>query len=66
MKSYEVISKLSDLSLTVNNLPFRKKPCLSIKRGNHIFKVASFNNEKSAEEFIKALEEMFKIPRKTE
>ena len=46
------------------NMPYRKKPCLTIKDGNTYTKVASFNNEESAVTFMDYVAEMFSVPRK--
>ena len=42
-------------------MPERKKPCLAIKEGNVFTKVASFNNEESAEWFMNFVAEMFNV-----
>lgn len=43
------------------HMPERKKPCLAIKEGNVFTKVASFNNEESAEWFMNFVAEMFNV-----
>lgn len=40
-------------------LPARKKPCLVIKKGATITKVASFNNEEAVKEFFDFVSSMF-------
>lgn len=37
----------------IDTIPYRKKPCLVVIKGNCETKYASFNNEKAAEEFWK-------------
>lgn len=46
------------------HMPYRKKPCLTIKDSNSYTKVASFNSQESAVLFMDYVAEMFNIPRK--
>ena len=39
------------------NMPYRKKPCLVVMRGNAMVKYATFNNVYSAEEFMKIFQD---------
>lgn len=48
------------------HMPARKKPCLAVKEGNVFTKVASFNNEESAELFMNFVAEMFFIKEEEE
>ena len=42
-----------DLAIGVMNLiPMRKKPCLVVREGNTITKVASFNSKETADWFM--------------
>lgn len=43
------------------HMPDRKKPCLAIMEGNVFTKVASFNDEESAERFMQFVIEMFDV-----
>lgn len=47
-------------------MPYRKKPCLAIKEGNCYTKVASFNNEESAEKFMDFVADFFNVKRNDE
>lgn len=47
------------IKICITHLPCRKKPCLVVQIDNCIYKVASFNDEISADWFIEILEEMF-------
>ena len=50
----------------VMGMPYRKKPCLAIKEGNVYTKVASFNDERSAEIFMDFVADFFKVQRMDE
>ena len=50
----------------VMGMPYRKKPCLAIKEGNVCTKVASFNDEQSAEIFMDFVADFFKVKRQDE
>lgn len=45
-------------------MPYRKKPCLVIKEGNVYTKVASFNDEQSAEVFMDFVADFFNVKRR--
>ena len=47
------------IELCITHLPNLKKPCLVVKIDNCIYKVASFNDEVTADWFIEIVEEMF-------
>ena len=47
----------------VTGMPYRKKPCLAVREGSALIKVASFNNEESAEIFMDFVAEMFNVKR---
>ena len=47
------------IKMCITHLPSRKKPCLAVQIDNCIYKVASFDNETTADWFIEILEEMF-------
>lgn len=47
----------------VMGMPYRKKPCLAIKEGNVCTKVASFNDEQSAEIFMDFVADFFNVQR---
>lgn len=51
--------KKNGISITVQHMPDRKKPCLAIQieGENTIYKVASFNSEKTARWFLEMFEE---------
>lgn len=55
MISYEK----NGIKICITHLPNRKLPCLAVQIDNCIYKVASFNDETSADWFIEILEEMF-------
>jgi hypothetical protein len=48
-------------SVTVEHLPYRKKPCLVVmpKGENCAYKVASFNSEETADWFLTQMSRMF-------
>lgn len=50
-----------DIEFGVELMPYRKKPCLAIRRRNVVVKYASFNNEYAAREFIDFLAEFFNL-----
>lgn len=41
-----------NLTIGVDTIPYRKKPCLVVMQGNEIVKYASFNNKEAAQEFM--------------
>ena len=45
----------------VSHMPYRKKLCLTVDDGNVLIKYATFNNEESAEEFMRILAEFMGI-----
>lgn len=45
----------------MNLIPMRKKPCLVVREGNTITKVASFNSEETAEWFMKKFGEFLGV-----
>ena len=47
------------VEICITHLPNRKKPCLAVQIDSCFYKVASFDNETSADWFIDILEEMF-------
>ena len=47
------------IKICITHLPNRKKPCLAVQIDSCIYKVASFDDETSADWFIEILEEMF-------
>lgn len=47
------------VKICITHFPNRKKPCLAVQIDNCLYKVASFNDETSADWFIEILEEMF-------
>ena len=47
------------ISIFVEHLPGRKKPCLTVQKGNCIHKVASFNSERNADWFLDWARELF-------
>lgn len=47
------------VKICITHLPDRKKPCLAVQIDSCFYKVASFDNETSADWFIDILEEMF-------
>lgn len=47
------------IKMCITHLPNRKKPCLAVQIDNCIYKVASFDNETTADWFIEIMEEMF-------
>lgn len=51
--------KKNGISITVQHMPDRKKPCLAIQieGENAIYKVASFNSEETAHWFLEMFEE---------
>lgn len=51
--------KRHGISITVQHMPYRKKPCLAIQieGENTMYKVASFNSEKTAHWFLEMFEE---------
>ena len=50
--------KRNGISVFVEHMPYRKKPCLTVQKGNCIYKVASFNSEETADWFMEIVEEM--------
>lgn len=51
--------KKNGISITVQHMPDRKKPCLAIQieSENTMYKVASFNSEETARWFLEKFEE---------
>lgn len=47
---------------TMSMKPARKKPCLVVKVGNTVTKVASFNNDEAAVWFFKKFKEFMEVP----
>lgn len=47
------------IKILITHMPNRKKPCLAVQIDNCIYKVASFDNETTADWFIEIMEEMF-------
>lgn len=56
-----ITNEAKDMTVCVSYLPGRKKPCLSVIRGNVETKYASFDNEESAYEFIEELMEILNL-----
>lgn len=56
------IIRLNDHEIVIDQLPDRKRPCLLIKKNgeNSYWKVASFNDQFSADYFVNYVREMFK------
>ena len=52
---------MNDVTVTVEHMPERKKPCLMVKpKGeNCYYKVASFNSEQTADWFLTQMKIMF-------
>ena len=48
-----------DVTIAVQMLPNKKLPVLSVQIGNEIYKVASFNSERTANWFEEICEEFF-------
>lgn len=48
----------NNISILVEHMPGRKKPCLTVQKGNCIYKVASFNSEETADWFLEIVDEM--------
>ena len=44
-----------ETTIAAEIMPGRKKPCLTVRRGNTTVKYASFNNEEAAEAFMELL-----------
>jgi len=53
--------ELNDVSVVVEHIPERKKPCLVVKpQGENCwYKVASFNSEDTADWFLTQMSKMF-------
>lgn len=51
------------IGITITHMTYRKKPCLAIEEKGGIWKVASFNDEETAEWFMKKFEEWCGIER---
>lgn len=47
------------IKICITHMHQRKKPCLAVQIDNCLYKVASFNDEETAEWFTEILEEMF-------
>ena len=52
-----------DKTFCIGYLPPLRKPCLVIKDGNSIIKVASFNNAESARTFMDFFADLFILPK---
>lgn len=54
----EIANQYNDIAIRVSDTDFqglRKKPTLSIRKGNQITKIASFNNQHSMIKFMEVL-----------
>lgn len=54
----EIVSKDNKLGLGTTKTmfqPIRKKPCLYVREGNTIYKIASFNDDEAMEEFWRVM-----------
>lgn len=49
--------KKNDITICVSDMSYRKKKCLCVECGNTLTKYATFNNDESADEFMKILAE---------
>lgn len=54
-----LVNEQKDMEVGVTHFPTRTKPCLYIRHGNVSTKVASFNNEESADWFINEMKDFF-------
>lgn len=54
-----IVNEKKDMEVGITHFPTRTKPCLYIRHGNVSTKVASFNNEESADWFIEEMKEFF-------
>lgn len=45
------------IDILITYMPYRKKPCLAIQEKGGVWKVASFNDEETAEWFARKFEE---------
>ena len=52
MIGYSKRSDNNKISIGVSTMPYRKKLCLVVERGNTLTKYATFNNEEAAYEFM--------------
>lgn len=50
---------MNGITILVEHMPYRKKPCLTVQIDNCVYKVASFNSEETADWFLEIAEEMF-------
>lgn len=65
MSKYDVLKiEKGDKAFGVMGMPYRKKPCLTIIEGNVYTKVASFNDEQSAEKFMDFVADFFNVKRR--
>lgn len=56
-------NRVKDIGIGILDMkPARKKPCLVVRKGNQVIKVASFNNEESAVWFDEVFSEFLEIP----
>ena len=56
------VNNTKDIGIGVMDMkPARKKPCLVVKTGNAVTKVASFNNEETANWFMVVLGEFLGV-----
>lgn len=55
--------KTKDITICATDMPNRKKKCLCVERGNTLTKYATFNNDKSADEFLRILAEFVGMER---
>ena len=51
--------KRNGVTVSVEHMPYRKKPCLAVQIDNTVYKVASFNSEETADWFLEIMDEMF-------
>ena len=47
---------------TMSMAPMRKKPCLVVREGNKVTKVASFNNDEAAIWFLEKCRQFLELP----
>lgn len=56
-------NRVKDIGIGIIGMkPARKKPCLVVRKGNQVIKVASFNNEEAAVWFADIFEDFLEIP----
>lgn len=49
------------ISILIEHMPDRKKPCLTVQEGSCIYKVASFNSEQTADWFLEKVKKIFEV-----